>query len=226
MLTILNDFNTRVKEINGYFKLLDSIINKNAKLYFPDNKSHKYRNIDEDLIKVLKANSFLLLYNLIESSIKLSITEIYDSISLSNKKYDEVTDQIRRIWIAENYKNFKDKGTEFIFNSINNIMDDIIDIKFKPEKAISGNIDGRKINEFSSILGFSDITHYKAFNGVKLYQVKTQRNNLAHGSISFAECGRQYTYDDLLIIKQQVIIYLRGILTNIKKYIDNEQFGK
>ena len=226
MLTILNDFNTRVNEIDGYFKLLDSIINKNAKLYFPDNKSHKYKNIDEDLIKVLKANSFLLLYNLIESSIKLSITEIYDSISLRNKKYDEVTDQIRRIWIAENYKNFKDKGTDFIFNTINNIMEDIIEIKFKPEKVISGNIDGRKISEFSNTFGFSSVTHYKAFNGVKLHQVKTQRNNLAHGLISFAECGRQYTYDDLLMIKKQVIIYLRGILMNIKIYIDNEHFEK
>jgi hypothetical protein len=226
MLTIINDFNTRVEEINIYFKLLDSVINHDAKLFYPNKNSHKIKKFDDELIKVLKANCFLLLYNLIESSIKLSITEIYDSVSLKNKKYDEVKDQIRKIWISENYKNFKDKGTEFIFDTINNLTEDIIQIKFKPEKVISGNIDGKKIREFSDYIGFSASTHYKAKNGIKLHQVKTQRNNLAHGTISFSDCGRQYTYDDLKEIKQQVIIYLRGILNNIQIYINNEQFKK
>lgn len=226
MHTIINDFNTRVNEINTYFKLLDSIINQDANLYYPNKRTHKYKKFDDELIKVLKANSFLLLYNLIESSMKLSITEIYDSITLKSKKYDEVKIEIKKIWISENYKNFNDKGTEFIFNVINNLADDIIDIKFKPEKVISGNIDGRKIRDFSDYIGFSNSTHHTAKNGVKLLQVKTQRNNLAHGSISFSDCGRQYTYEDLNDIKKQVIIYLRGIIKNIQYYLDNEKFLK
>jgi hypothetical protein len=225
MITVINDFNTRVKEIDGYFKLLDRIINQEAQLYFPSKGSHKYQNFDEELVKVLKANSFLLLYNLIESSIKLSITEIYDGITLKTKRYEDVTENIRKIWINENYKNFKNKGTDFIFDTINSITDDIIELKFKHEKVISGNIDGQKIRDFSSAIGFSETTHYTAKKGVRLYQVKTQRNNLAHGAISFSECGRQYTFEDLIAIKQQVIVYLRGILKNIKSFLDNEDFN-
>ncbi|PKP05283.1 MAG: hypothetical protein CVU11_01085 [Bacteroidetes bacterium HGW-Bacteroidetes-6] len=226
MITVINDFNTRVKEIDGYFKLLDSIINQDAKLFFPNKKSHKFKKIDDELIKVMKANCFLLLYNLIESSIKLSITEIYDSITLKTKKYDDVKDEIRKIWISENYKNFKDKGTDYIFNTINTIAQDIIDIQFKPEKVISGNIDGMKIREFSLNFGFSNTTHHSAKNGVKLHQVKKQRNDLAHGAVSFSQCGRQYTYEDLFEIKQQVIIYLRGILNNINSYLNNEHYNR
>lgn len=224
MLTIVNDFNTRVNEINTYFKLLDSIINQDANLFYPNKRTHKYKKIDDELIKVLKANSFLLLYNLIESSMKLSITEIYDSITLKTKKYDQVKMEIRKIWLSENYKNFNGKGTEFVFNAINNLAEDIIDIKFKPEKVISGNIDGRKIREFSEYIGFSSLTHHTAKKGIKLLQVKTQRNNLAHGSISFADCGRQYTYEDLNSTKNEVIIYLRGIIKNIQRYIEDENY--
>lgn len=226
MVTIINDFNTRVREIDGYFKLLDSIINQDVKLFFPNKKSHKFKKIDDELIKVMKANCFLLLYNLIESSIKLSITEIYDSITLKTKKYDDVKDEIRKIWISENYKNFKDQGTEFIYTTINNITDDVISINFKPEKVISGNIDGMKVREFSTMYGFSNSTHHLAKNGVKLHQVKKQRNDLAHGAISFSQCGRQYTYEDLFEIKQQVIIYLRGILNNINSYLVHEQYNR
>jgi hypothetical protein len=226
MITVINDFNTRVKEIEGYFKLLDNILNQDARLYFPNKKSHKIKKFDDELIKVMKANSFLLLYNLIESSIKLSMTEIYDSITLKTKKYDDVTNEIRKIWISEYYKNFKGQGTDFIFDAISNITEDLIQIRFKPEKVISGNIDGLKIREFSNSLGFSISTHHLAKNGVKLHQVKKQRNDLAHGAISFAQCGRQYTYDDLFEIKQQVIIYLRGILNNIDNFLTNEQYNK
>ena len=226
MITIIADFNTRVEEINSYFKLLDSIINHEAKLYYPRNGKKKLRTIDDELIKVLKANCFLLIYNLIESSIKLSIAEIYDSISKKKNKYSDVKEEIQKLWISEKYKNFDGKKTDFIFDTINNITDDIIEINFKAEKVISGNIDSRKIIEFSTALGFSKVTHYKAKNGGKLYQVKTQRNNLAHGNTSFSDCGRQYTYEDLREIKQQVIVYLRGILSNIQLYLDTEQYKK
>lgn len=226
MLTIINDFNIRVREIDAYFKLLDSFINQDARLFFPNKQSHKFKKLDDELIKVMKANCFLLLYNLIESSIKLSITEIYDTITLKTKKYEDVKDEIRKIWISEKYKNFKDQGTEFIFTTMNHIADDIIDIKFKPEKVLSGNIDGMKIRKLSTTYGFSNKAHYLARDGVKLHQVKKQRNDLAHGAISFSQCGRQYTYDDLFEIKQQVITYLRSILNNIKIYLDNEYYNK
>lgn len=226
MVGVIEEFNTRVAEIDIYFKLLDDVVNRDAKLFFPANKTHKSKVFDNELVKVMKANCFLILYNLIEASVKLSITEIYDSITLKTQKYDDVKDEIRKIWIIENYNNFKNKGVNHIFESITNIAEDIIDIKFKPEKVISGNIDGLKIREFSTSIGFSNNTHHTAKNGVKLFQVKKLRNDLAHGAISFSECGRQYTYDDLFEIKQQVIIYLRGILNNIQKFLDDEKFKR
>jgi hypothetical protein len=178
------------------------------------------------LIKVLKANLFLLLYNLSESSIRQSLSEIYDTISKEKLKYSEVIDEIKMIWIYEKHRNFKNIGTENIFSVINNLVNDIIDIKFDSEKNISGNVDGRKIKEFSEKYGFSNIVHKNAYEGKKLHQVKTQRNNLAHGFISFSECGRNYTISDLRVIKHQVIIYLRRILKNVKKYLDNKKYIK
>ncbi|MBL0247432.1 MAG: hypothetical protein IPQ28_07575 [Sphingobacteriales bacterium] len=120
---------------------------------------------------------------------------------------------------------FETKGTENIFIAINQLANEIIDIKFDSTKVISGNIDGRKIKEFSTKHGFSDRTHKNANNGNKLHQVKTQRNNLAHGNISFAECGRNYGIGQLRDTKKEVILYLRNILRNIKKYLDERQYA-
>lgn len=224
MTTVISEFNTRVQEIDKYFEMLERILLQDAQLYFPNKATHKIKAFDDELIKILKANCFLLLYNLIESSVKSSITTIYDHISANNKKYSEVVDEIKKIWIQENYKNFKERSTDFIFQKINEIADDVISVQFESDKVISGNIDGLKIREFAAKYGFSARTHRLSSNGVKLHQVKTQRNLLAHGSLSFSECGRQYTYEDLASVKSQVIIYLRGILKNIQRYLDHDEY--
>ena len=224
MRTVILDFEKRVKEIDLYFTHLEYIEEEDAQIFFPNKSRNKYVDYDIELTKVFKANLFLLLYNLAESSIKQSLNEIYDSITTENLKYKEVIDEIKKIWIEENHVNFRNKGVTNIFIAINNLAEDIIDIRFN-SKVISGNIDGQKIRNFSLKYGFSNSSHHNANNGVKLLQVKTQRNNLAHGNISFAECGRNYTMSDLREIKRQVIIYLRSILKNIEKYINGKKYA-
>lgn len=224
MVTVLTDFEKRVKEINLFFKHLENLETNGALLYFPNRTKRKTQSHDTELIKVFKANVFLLLYNLAESSIKQSLTELYDKISSDKLYYNQVIDEIKKIWISQNHDNFRNKGTDNIFSALGQLANDMINIEFDSTKTISGNIDGRKIREFSIKYGFSNKTHKNANSGNKLHQVKTQRNNLAHGNISFAECGRNYSVEELDEIKKEVIMYLRNILRNIKKYLDERKY--
>ena len=57
-----------------------------------------------------------------------------------------------------------------------------------------------------------------------LLRIKTNRNDLAHGSKSFEEVGKDATADELLVIRRRVICYLREILKNIETYISNEEY--
>lgn len=225
MNTVISDFEKRVTEIEIYFSYVENLEEKKAVLYFPDKATHKYINPNAELIKVLKANIFLMLYNLAEASVKQSISEIYDQITAEGLKYSEVIDEVKRIWIDEKHRNFKNIGTEKIFEIISTIAEEVVNIKFDSEKVISGNIDGRKVREFSEKHGFSSKVHVRANEGRNLHLVKTQRNNLAHGVVSFAECGRNYSTADLKKIKQEVIIYLRGILKNIDGFLQRKEYA-
>ena len=40
----------------------------------------------------------------------------------------------------------------------------------------------------------------------------------------FCDCGKDYTIEDLLKIKQEVTSYLREIIQNIEEYIDTEAY--
>ena len=115
-------------------------------------------------------------------------------------------------------------GVDNIFSALNQIAEDIIEIEFDSSKKISGNIDGRKIRNFAATIGFSTRAHHSLDNGTKLHIVKTQRNKLAHGDLSFAECGRNYTITDLKSINNQVTKYLKRVLLNIEKYLTEKSY--
>jgi len=90
MFDTLQDFDRRVDEIEVYFSFLENTISgielrneRMPQLFYPDTEEHK--PIAQAMIKILKANGFLLLYNLAESSFKKAIEEIY--VELDNKKY-------------------------------------------------------------------------------------------------------------------------------------------
>lgn len=224
MRTVLSDFEKKVTEIELYFQLIENILEKGAVLYFSGKKTHKYKNVDPELQKVLKANVFLLLYNLVESAVKQSMTEIHDVITSRSAKYGDVVSEIRMIWIKNHYKNFSDVAEKNIYSYISNIANDVIELSFDSDKTISGNIDAQKVQGLAKKFGFSSKTHYTTRNGSRLHTVKTKRNTLAHGNQSFAECGRDYTYSELEEIKKQVIAYLRQILRNINDYLDQRKF--
>lgn len=223
MITVIADFDTRVKEIELYFRFLENIINESAQLHL---SSGKKRKIDPELHKVLKAHGFLIIYNLMESSIKKALEKLYEKLSLENIHYKDVRDELKIRWIEVNHNNFSQKGSAAIFNAIEKMANDIIAMTFDSKKVISGNIDAQKIREFASAYGFSERTPWQAKKGHSLHVVKTQRNDLAHGVVSFAQCGKQHTLEDLIRTKREVIVYMRAILKNVERYIASKEFLK
>ena len=57
-----------------------------------------------------------------------------------------------------------------------------------------------------------------------LETVKERRNDLAHGALSFAECGRDYSIKDLGEINDQAVLFLGGLLAGMKQYYDEKQY--
>lgn len=224
MNTVIADFNKRVREIDVYFRHLEAIEEKNGKLSISTARGRTLRPMDPELVKVLKANMFLLLYNLVESSVRQSLVEVFDTITAESMAYADASDHVKMIWLNKGHRKFKDKSAEQIFHVLSSLPQDIVEIEFGDGVIAGGNLDGRKIRELSQEYGFSSAVHRNAKDGTKLFQVKRHRNDLAHGLVSFSECGRNYTVSDLREAKHEVVIYLKGILRNISRYLEQKKF--
>jgi hypothetical protein len=74
MQKVIDDFDIRVQEVDKYFLYLKHLSTPGALLTLPQSLSV---NIDAEFLDMMKANSLLILYNLIEFAIRQGILEIY-----------------------------------------------------------------------------------------------------------------------------------------------------
>jgi len=142
--------------------------------------------------------------------------------------YERLRKELREVWVHNMVSPEPLRTAENSTKRVVELIDKIVsaelvvfDVKFI---SLAGNLDAAKVRKLAERYGFSHRTTAKAQGGAVLVDVKRERNNLAHGYKSFAECGRDLTYKSLLATKSQAILYTRQILKNMDHYIDNKQY--
>ncbi len=228
MQKVIDDFEIRVQEVDKYFLYLKHLSTPGALLTLPQSLSV---NIDAEFLNMMKANSLLILYNLIEFAIRQGILEIYSKIEQNGYCYETLRPEIREIWIKYHYR--KVFNPESNWNTaqkeaalmVENVANNTIIQLGKEAIPLSGNLDAKEIRRICELHKISYAVAPDAKGGFHLLTVKNQRNVLSHGNIAFSDCGHKFTIQRLEEIKNEVIIFIRCILNNMKDYADNKQYA-
>lgn len=224
MQATIDTFNERIAEIDLYYSALDELYQSKRTI----NNGEKY--FEDDFLKILKSNALLMIYNLVESTIMSGILEIYASFSQHGITYKMVRKEIQEIWFSfkfnqvydksAHYHSYRDKASEIITSILS---DDTLALDRKAA-SISGNLDANKIRIICQDHGIRFNLGRQCRGGIVLSDVKDKRNNLAHGTISFVECGRNYSVVDLTKIKNETVLFLNDILAGMQDYYDNQLY--
>ena len=218
---VFEDFKERSEEASKYFIFLQNLQQGKIKLVEEIPGNNKAQERDKVLENTLKASAYLLLYNLIESTMKNAIEAIFDELQNQGVSFDDIRPELKKIILV----NLKRRNPDKILDEIQDISLDIVQIGFNREELFAGNIDSKLIRETAKKYGFYSPTDDKKItNGEDLYLVKNNRNDLAHGSKSFTEVGKEKGADELIKIKNQVVEYLEGILKKVETYIDKQEY--
>lgn len=218
MQNTLSIFDERKQEIDFYFSVMIEIDNGNPNIHTIDNTR---------FYKIMKSNFLLMLYNLVEVCIVSGMMEIYEDLKNDNCSYNQVIREIQEIWYKYKINEIYGPATERIAyeNRVQQIIENITTnapiILAKDALGISGNLNAKKIKE---ICDKHKIRYRLATSGASLERVKRERNSLAHGDVSFSDCARDLTIGDLENIKDEVILFLTGILDGMKNYCDQKLY--
>lgn len=179
------------------------------------------RPLAENKLNVLRAGTFLILYNLIESAARTSIESIHDQMRLARVPFPELRRSIRR----EVIKGFKKHGNPDLHQDMIDVPLELITAALNVDDHFSGNVDARRFREIAAIYGFSTDTNTTITReGASLLTIKDIRNDLSHGFKSYSEVGRDYPVKQLIEMSIRSTAFVQAVLGNVAHYLDGERF--
>lgn len=238
-----DDFDKRALEINSYFHFLENVDKDRPILHFEKFGEPGELRIDDELLKVLKASGFLLLYNLVESITRLALTEYLNVINDANVAFENLNESLQKLWIKNRKFREINPGSiseteylhkvynEIVTNSLNTFILEVRDDSGKVKKefiAFSGNVDVKLIKTEAIKYGITLTVDREIYvEGVKcLTEVKTKRNDLTHGRTSFADSTKNCSVQEPQGYKDGVLEYLGCVLSNIEECIRLGKFKR
>lgn len=228
---LLESFEERLSEVKSYISFLWML--ENSARNGPPKIEGCMESISAVQQKILYSGVFLQLYNLVESTMTLCIE------SVANATYKEsrwlpgdLVDSLRKEWVRSIARTHVDLSSQHRLDHALRMCQHLVEslpvAEFSIEKGGGGNWDDAAIEEFAERLGFRIRASRAAYRGIKqpfrdelgpLALVKSLRNKLAHGAISFSESVGGLTVQRLEELTEKLVAYMREVIRCFSEFI-------
>lgn len=219
-------FNSRYSEARDYITYLSQIEKRGTLIRI--GTCPNLKELDREFLKISRANGYIILYNLVESTIYEVTTGLYKHLESNIIDVDSLIDNLK-ILVFKGIQNSTQENLKDFRNSLDvNFRNSIFQICFektKIKKMFSGNLDAKKIREFSEEHGISLDLAPECNQGGRLKEIKITRNDLAHGSASFSSKGI-ISADTLNTLCGETGYYLRSIILSINAFLKEQKYHK
>lgn len=234
MKTFIIEFNERCKEVHEYLLFLEFIDSIATNKHNPlENEANDGSRISylltRETQKILRANFYLLLYNLIEATTNSIITVVKDTVNDEGVTLDRLETRLVYLHIEGLYKEVTSSTriVEISKKLYRNAAKNEIVLFDKLGFNTSGNVDYdffQKIVGTIGCRGALSIDERVVKDAMK--RTKEHRNKLAHGNWSFSSAGTCLTLSQIKIDHYNVVAFLSQSLNNFEIYLDKKKYLK
>ena len=224
-------FEERVDEVNQYFFFMASINQIDTHRKISSSESDSLRSlVNRDVQKITRSQCFLMLYNLVEATLRLGIQCILDAINDEKITFYQLTVKYQSLYllgISSKYSEQSNKKN--IASALRQLLEDTNNntIKFLDEISnSSGNVDFRFMEEQKKLFGIISKKALSDTENLKkgMLKIKRERNLLAHGNKSFKKAAEMLTFGELIAYKDLIIEYLKIYIESVDSFTSNKGF--
>lgn len=234
MKTYIAEFQERCNDVSEYLNLLKFIDSVATNKHKPI-RSESYQGTmisylpNRDCQKILRANFYLILYNLVEATLNSVISVVKDTINDERVPLDKLVTRIIHLHISGLYKEVTAQ------NRILEISKDLYRKTVNKENVFlenfcfntSGNVDCNYFQKVVASIGCEgrlNIDKKRVADAME--RTKDHRNKLAHGNWSFSNAGSMLTLSQIEEDYQCVHTYLNQSLLNLENFLDSKKYLK
>lgn len=227
-------FEERLQEIETYLDLLDAL--ERQVRDGPPILGGAPITVQQQ--KILYSSVYLQLYNLVEATVTWCVEAVSAAVAKDGRWLPgDLSNELRREWVRNTARTHIDLNSEnrlvAAFAMCESLVRALPILTWGIEKGIGGNWDEDEIRTVARRLGLELNISPEVYSGIKrrirddkgsLALVRDLRNRLAHGSLSFAECGDGVTVPDLRELKDRTALYLREVVGSFGAFIEAHGF--
>ena len=235
MTALAQMFNDRVNEVETYLDLLEAL-DRQIKRGRPQMGDDQ---ISAPQQRILYSAVYLQLYNLVEVTVICCIEAVYDAASHNGRwKPADLSDRLLKEWVRlkadTDISLNEDHRRQRAVALCRHLVDDL-PVTWPHDARLRGNWDDQQIERVSIRLGCELQISPKTKAAVKrpirdamgqLALIRDRRNRLAHGNLSFGECGAGVTIEDLRTTAECTVRYLQEVIDAFEDHIDSYKFLK
>lgn len=233
---VRSTFNDRINHIESYFELVKNIeIAVGAGGATFDVNGEPY-GVKPEQQKIMYSGIYLHLYNLVESTITqlLEAVERHTSNGI-NGDAKLLSEHMRKLYVKAVANPSEVSSTKRFENALE-LFDQVLSVKpflLKIPPGGGGNWDYQEINKISKSIGIKINLPRTVKNIIEkpirnekgpLRLIKEIRNDLAHGSLSFVECGDNHVSGDFEYLISIVKKYLLSVIDSYDQFISKSGY--
>lgn len=203
LIAVKNDLKNRFDDVEIMIQMLD-------------HKSNE--KIESQLL--LKSSILLMAYNIVEGTMSNLLIELFDKICEKKISIDQLPTEFQSLVYKYHLKRIGNKENELkkLYESDKEKICEISYLELsKYLKLFSGNLDAKEIREISKKFG---VIIAQGRQDSLLLTVKTTRNSLAHGEVTFKNASQNITVKELKEIIKVVHTYMNYIVDEYEKFIN------
>ena len=226
-------FEERLQEIETYLDLLDAL-DRQVQSGPPEIGGAA---ITVQQQRILYSAVYLQLYNLVEATVTWCVDAVCDAAANGGKWVaSDLSEELRREWVRLTAKTHLPLNEHNRLSHAVDALETVIrgePVSWPIDRDRKGNWDDDEIDALSEKLGCALHLTPEVYKGVKrpirddkgpLRLIRDLRNRLAHGSLSFEECGTGVTVSDLRVTKDRTVGYLRAVVEAYGTHVDEFRF--
>ncbi len=225
-------FQERLDEVESYLAFLSSM--EVCAQQGPPRLQGAVHPISVQQQRILYSSVYLQLYNLVEATMSQCIESVAAAARNNGQwKPSDLVAELRQEWVRATARTHESNLTpahrlECAIVMCDHLVASLPIVEFDIDKGGGGNWDDSAIEAISRRLGFQLDVSKHVYSAVKrpfrnelgpLALVKDLRNQLAHGSISFAQCAEDVTVARLVDLKDKTVAYLSEVVSCFSNYV-------
>jgi len=229
-------FTERLQEIETYLDFLQAI--EEQVRGGPPRVGAEGAIISTTQQRILYSSVYLQLYNLVEATITKCIEGVSTAIAAGGRwRPSDLTTELRSEWVRFLARTHIDLTYDRRLASSIQMCDHLIQSlpvgELEIEKGGGGNWSDEEIYRVATRLGCPLSLSQACVKAVKrpfkddkgaLALIVKLRNDLAHGSVSFGQCGEGATVAELRDLTQRTANYLREVVASFDAFISSHTF--